>query len=198
MPKIYTKKGDRGETGILGGVRISKSCLEIEVIGEVDETNAMIGLLITYLQGFECESEHQCGDEGRCDPFVEVKKNLLEIQNDLFVIGSNLAALQTDLENIPKLNSSQVLRLEKLIDKMESELVELKNFILPGGDIAAVQSYVARAVCRRAERCLIGLSEKYEIEENLKQYINRLSDYLFVLARWINMRSGIEEVKWKK
>lgn len=198
MPKIYTKTGDKGETGMLGGRRVSKSCLEIEVIGEVDETNAMIGLLVSYLQGFECEDEHDHNHEECGDPFVGVKKNLLEIQNDLFVVGSNLAALQTNLENIPRLSNSQVLKLETWIDKMEKDLPKLKNFILPGGDMAAVQSYTARAVCRRAERCLIGLSEKYEIEENLKQYINRLSDYLFVLARWINMRSGIEEVKWEK
>lgn len=183
---------------MLGGKRVSKSCLEMEAIGEVDETNASIGLLISYLQGFACEEEHEHNHKKCVDPFEETKERLINIQNNLFVIGSNLAALQTDLKIVPKLESKEILKLEKWIDEMEKELPELKNFVLPGGDMAATQSYLARAVCRRAERVLIKLSGTYLVNPLMKQYLNRLSDCLFVLARWINLKSGIEEIKWKK
>lgn len=198
MTKIYTKTGDNGETGMLGGKRVSKSCLEIEAIGEVDETNANIGLLIAELEGVFCNEEHD-HETGECeDPYFEVRSKLLEIQNDLFVIGSNLAALQTDLKTVPKLESLEITKLENWIDEMDKELTELKNFILPGGDLAAAQSFLARAVCRRAERVLIKLSETYSVDSLIKQYLNRLSDLLFTLGRWINFKSEVEEIKWEK
>lgn len=209
MIKIYTKTGDKGETDTLGGKRISKSCLEMDAIGEVDELNAELGILVAELSDDKSVIPAKAGILKReQDPCFrrddkkewgnDVVGSLVAVQHNLFIIGSNLAGLQTDLENISKLENSQVLKLEKLIDEMENVLPELKNFILPGGDIAAAQSYLARAVCRRAERCLIGLSQEYEIDDVLKQYLNRLSDYLFVLARWINFKSGTEEVKWGK
>ena len=116
----------------------------------------------------------------------------------MFVVGANLAAVQTELKNIPKLKSSEITKLEKWIDKMEKELPPLKNFILPTGKEGAVYSFYARAICRRAERVMVGLSEKYKIDNNIKKYLNRLSDCLFVLGRWLNMNSGIEEIKWTK
>lgn len=182
MIKIYTKTGDRGMTGMFGGKRISKSCLEMEAIGEVDELNAFLGILIEEIE----------------EDFKSEKRKLIAIQSDLFIIGSNLAGLQTNLKNIPKLSKLKITKLEKWIDKMESDLPKLTNFILPSGSEEASKSFYARAICRRAERRVVGLSEKYKVPENIKQYINRLSDLLFVLGRWLNMKSKIEEVKWKK
>lgn len=178
--KIYTKTGDQGETSMLGGKRISKSCLEMEAIGEVDELNADLGLLISELD------------------LSEAKEKLTKIQHKLFVIGSNLAGLQTDLDGLPKLKKEDIEYLENWIDEMNSDLPELTNFILPGGFRVSALSYRARAVCRRAERMIIALSEKYEVDEFIKQYLNRLSDLLFVLGRWLNKQGNIEENIWKK
>jgi len=179
MSKIYTKTGDKGETSMLGGKRISKSCLEMEAIGEVDELNAGLGVLIAKLDS-------------------EVGKKLIQIQHKLFVIGSNLAGLQTDLDNLAKLEKKDIEYLENWIDEMDSDLPKLTNFILPGGCEESALSYQAQAVCRRAERVMIGLSEKYEIDEFLKQYLNRLSDLLFTLGRWLNKQEGVEEENWIK
>lgn len=182
MPKIYTKTGDKGKTSTLGGKRVCKCCLEMEAIGEVDETNAELGMLIAELDS----------------KFGKEKEKLIEIQHNLFIIGSNLAALQTDLKNVPKLRNLETRKLEQWINEMEKDLPELKNFILPGGCEEAALSFYARAVCRRAERCVIKLSGKHHIAPEIKQYLNRLSDCLFVLARWLNHQAGAEEVKWKK
>ena len=177
--KIYTKQGDSGMTSMLGGKRISKSCLEMEAIGEVDELNADLGLLISELDN-------------------EVEKKMVQIQHKLFVIGSNLAGLQTDLNNLPKLEEKDIKYLEDWIDEMNSDLPELTNFILPGGCKASALSYRVRAVCRRAERVVISLSKKYEVDDLIKQYLNRLSDLLFVLGRWLNKEEGVEEIMWEK
>lgn len=182
MTKIYTKTGDKGETGMLGGKRISKSCLEMEAIGEVDELNAFLGMLLEEME----------------DNFKLEKKKLSNIQHQLFTIGSNLAALQAPLVKIPKLKNSEIKKLEIWIDKMDGELPELKNFILPGGSEEAALAFFARAICRRAERRVIGLDEKYLVPVEIKKYLNRLSDCLFVLGRWLNLKSGEEEVKWVK
>lgn len=180
--KIYTKTGDKGKTSTLGGKRVCKCCLEMEAVGEVDELNAFLGILIEEIE----------------DNFKKEKRQLINVQHCLFTIGANLAALQTDLFNIPKLQNYKITKLEQWIDEMEKDLLELQNFILPGGCEEAALSFYVRAVCRRAERCIIGLSKKYQIDPPIKQYLNRLSDCLFVLARWINFKSGVEEVKWKK
>lgn len=180
--KTYTKTGDNGETSLLNGQRTCKCCLEMEAIGEVDELNAAIGLL----------------NAGLDKNFFQTKEQLLKIQHKLFVIGSNLAAVQTDLTNIPKLIEEDVKNLENWIDEMSEDLPELNQFILPGGSQSAAQSYLARTICRRAERCLTSLSKKYEIDSLIKQYLNRLSDYLFTLGRWVNKKSGVEEVWWER
>ncbi|MBT4120425.1 MAG: cob(I)yrinic acid a,c-diamide adenosyltransferase [Candidatus Magasanikbacteria bacterium] len=177
--KIYTKTGDKGETSMLGGKRISKSCLEMEAIGEVDELNAGLGVLIAELDS-------------------EVGEKLVQVQHKLFVIGSNLAGLQTDLDSLPKLKKEDVEYLENWIDEMNKDLPELNNFILPGGCEGAALSYQSRTVCRRAERVMIGLSEKYEVDDLIKQYLNRLSDLLFVLGRWLNKQEGVKEESWVK
>ncbi len=184
MSKIYTKTGDGGETAMLGGKRVKKSCLEIEAIGEVDETNAFLGLLIARLPVNE--------------EFIKEKEKLFEVQNKLLVIGSNLATLQTETMAVPQLKAEDVQKLEDWIDGMDGDLLELNQFILPGGSEDSAMAYSARAVCRRAERCVIKLSEKYKVPTEIKEYLNRLSDCLFTLARWLNKKQEVEEIKWKK
>ncbi|PLX26383.1 ATP:cob(I)alamin adenosyltransferase [Candidatus Parcubacteria bacterium] len=181
MTKIYTKKGDDGKTYILGGKCVKKSCIEIVATGEVDELNAMIGLLCAELSGVE-----------------DLAEKLKKIQHKLFVVGSNIAAVQTDLVEVPKLEPEHVEQLEHWIDEMNEELDELKQFILPGGNKAASISFIARAVCRRAERHLIKLTDHYEVDLMLRRYLNRLSDFLFVLGRYINKKHDVEDIAWKK
>jgi len=182
MPKIYTKTGDKGETSLLGGKRISKSCLEMDAIGEIDELNAFLGILIEEIE----------------DDFKNEKKKLLDIQRALFTVGANIASVQTTLVKVPKLRKTEVEKLEKWIDQMEKELPRLTQFILPTGAEGATYSFYVRAICRRAERQVIELSKQYSIDFTIKQYLNRLSDALFVLGRWFNMKKGIEEITWKK
>ena len=185
MPKVYTKTGDAGETSLLGNKRVRKSCLEIDAIGEVDEVNALFGV-------FASELSKNKGFEG-------VRKQIVNVQHKLFVVGSNLAAVQIKVGEVPKIVESDVEMLEKWIDEMESELDPLTQFILPGGHEAAAHAFLARAICRRAERHVVELASKYkELDPLLKQYLNRLSDVLFVLARWVNMKTDYEDVIWKK
>lgn len=180
MTKIYTKTGDEGETSLLGNKRVKKCCLEIDGIGEIDELNAMLGVLVSELKNSE---------------FQNVIKKIAQIQRNLFVIGSNVAALEAELDKVPKLKEQAVLDLENWIDKMEKDLKPLHNFILPGGSRAAAQCFLARAVCRRAERVFISVKKDHpRIGQYIGQYLNRLSDALFVLARWLNK----EDVVWKK
>ena len=182
MNKIYTKTGDKGETSLLSGKRVKKCCIEMQAVGEVDELNAILGILV-----------EEIGDE-----FKTKKKKLILIQHKLFVVGAQLASVQTKLNNIPKITGGDVKALEKWIDEIDAGLPKLKNFILPGGSEEAAFSFYARAVCRRAEREIVSVSEKHEVDHLLKQYLNRLSDLLFVLARWFNKETDVEEVVWKK
>jgi cob(I)alamin adenosyltransferase len=166
--KIYTKTGDAGKTSLIGGTRVLKSDPRIEAYGTVDELNSFIGVVSDY-----CADEHS-------------KNVLKEIQDRLFTIGSELAC---DPEKnikmkLPDLHESDVELLEKEMDTMDAELPVMKNFILPGGMPAVSFTHVARSVCRRAERCCI-------------KYINRLSDYLFMLARFIGMKNNALEIIWK-
>lgn len=179
--KIYTKTGDKGETSLLGGKRVFKNCVEMEAIGEVDELNSSIGLLVAHL-----------------DKDSEEKKCLQKIQNKLFDIGSNLAAVQTDIIKVPQINTNDLEFLENRIDKMTAELPELTQFILPGGSVQASLAFQARAICRRAERVVTKLNQHYELNENIPKYLNRLSDYLFTLARYFNKIENIEEITWQK
>ncbi len=183
MSKIYTKTGDTGMTSLLGGKRVKKSCLEIEAIGDVDELNALIGIQIAELED---------------DIFEDVKKKLASVQHVLFHVGSNLAAAQTDLIAVPKVTSDHVQFLENWIDELQDELPILTQFILPAGHIAAGQSFFARAICRRAERGVITMSDQYAIDVHILKYLNRLSDLLFVLGRWINAKNSIQDVAWEK
>ncbi|HSR89376.1 MAG TPA: cob(I)yrinic acid a,c-diamide adenosyltransferase [Candidatus Udaeobacter sp.] len=179
MIKIYTKTGDKGETGLLGGKRVSKNSLEIELIGEVDELNAFLGVSILFIKE------------------EKLKLFLQDIQRDLFKFGAELAALQAPLavqEKIAKLNFSRVEEMEKLIDEFWQELPELKNFILPGGAAAGANLHLARVVCRRVERKLVAVGQNLSLRLELYIYLNRLSDFLFAAARRENYRDKQEEI----
>lgn len=177
--KIYTKGGDKGKTSLLGGKRVSKSDMRIEAYGTVDELNAQIGLLKDY------------------DISDDLKAILLKIQHDLFKIGSILACeVDPDQYKLSLIQDSDIIEIEKLIDEMEGKLPVLKNFILPGGDIVVSQCHIARCVCRRAERYIVLLSEEEEVQEVIIMYLNRLSDFLFVLARKIGQDKGATEINW--
>ena len=180
--KIYTKTGDKGTTGLAGGRRVSKGYQRVEAYGTVDELNTLLGLALTLVENGDLRSE------------------LLEIQSRLFVLGGDLAAPPTgrDSEGGRRV---QILpahreRLEKLIDRYDECTPPLKNFILPGGAPLAAALHVCRAVCRRAERCAVRLSETEEVNLEILIYLNRLSDLLFVLARWANHQAGFAEPVW--
>ena len=176
--KIYTKTGDDGTTGVQGNSRLNKSHPRIIAYGTIDEANASLGVVLTN----NLDSD-----------IVEI---LTQIQNDLFVVGSDLS--NPDLtQNVNRITSSMVARLEKIIDDYESELPPLTNFILPGGDISASQLHFTRTIVRRAETCLVLLNEQEKINENCIKFINRLSDLLFVLGRVLNKRKGKKEIVWK-
>ncbi len=179
MMKIYTKTGDAGETSLFGGRRVSKSNLRIEAYGTIDELNAYIGLL----RDQKVNKERQ--------------KEMKGIQDRLFDIGANLATDdKMPGKKVPTILPTDVVLLEKSIDDMENQLSPLKNFILPGGHASVSYSHVARTVCRRAERCVVALDEVSHVEENIIQYLNRLSDYLFVLGRIMAKELEVAEVIW--
>lgn len=179
--KIYTKTGDKGQTALIGGRRVSKADLRIDAYGTVDELNSWIGLV-------------------RDQPVNEVRKEeLKEIQDRLFTVGAELA---TDPEKavkraIPVIIEADVLRLEQAMDEMDAELPELRAFVLPGGNQSVSFCHLARTVCRRAERLVISLTEESPVDELVIQYLNRLSDYLFVLSRKMAQELNAEEVAWK-
>lgn len=179
MFKIYTKTGDKGFTSLVGGTRISKSELKIEAYGSVDELNSWIGVL-----------HDQLINDSR-------KSVLKEIQDRLFTIGSDLASEQDkDHTKIPDLFEKDIEFLETQIDQMNENLPSLRHFVLPGGHQSVSFAHVARTVCRRAERICIRLNETEKVNELVIKYINRLSDYLFVLSRAMANDLGIEENKW--
>ena len=184
--KIYTKTGDKGTTALFGGTRVPKHHIRIESYGTVDELNSHIGLIRDQDTG-----EH-------------TKKILSRIQDRLFTIGSTLATdpdkqkLKSgkDRLTIPKISAEDIYLLEKEIDKMNEELPEMTHFVLPGGHQSVSFCHIARCVCRRAERLATALYEIEAFDEAVLQYLNRLSDYLFVLARMLSKRLQAEEVKW--
>lgn len=174
---IYTRKGDDGKTSLIGGEKVWKSDERVEAYGTVDELNAHLGLL-----------RDQC-------PSSDGKDELLAIQRQLFVIQSLLAARHPDEHDfLPKLPMSEVTRLEMWIDRMEKQLPPFRTFIVAGGHPVVSQCHVARCVCRRAERRVVALSKSEEVPDEVKQYINRLSDYLFVSARHYARLMQVEEI----
>ena len=177
--KIYTKTGDAGETSLYGGTRVSKTDARVAAYGDVDELNAQLGL-----------ARASATDAG-------VAADLLQIQRDLFALGAQLADPSEKIGahvNKAALRDSDVFRLEQLIDRLETDLPPLRHFILAGGNACGAALHVARAVCRRAERSMVALVPA--VDPVLLQYINRLSDLLFVLARTVNQRGGIPETPW--
>ena len=180
--KIYTKTGDLGKTSLIGGTKVAKSYIRIESYGTVDELNSYIGLVSD-------NTTHK-----------HTKIILKEIQDRLFTIGSSLACDpdKEPLMKIPDLKEADIVLLENEIDKMNEILPVMKSFILPGGHVAVSTAHVARCVCRRAERLCVNMQQhELFIEPLVIKYLNRLSDYLFVLARFIGHLLGIAEIPWK-
>lgn len=180
--KVYTKTGDDGTTGLVGGTRVKKFDVRLEAYGTVDELNASIGVLRSY----------KLPDD--------VIKLLIQIQNKLFNIGSSLASDKKGEAFTANLaiTEKDIQVLEIAIDKFEDNLPALTHFILPGGDLAVAQCHVARTVCRRAERRIIEFSEQATVQPEIIKYINRLSDFLFVLSRKITSEKNVDEVAWEK
>ncbi|MCL4119673.1 UNVERIFIED_CONTAM: hypothetical protein GTU68_028932 [Idotea baltica] len=177
--KIYTKTGDDGTTMLFGGGRVQKHHLRIEAYGTIDELNSNIGLIADTI---ELEKE---------------RAFLIEIQKELFTVGAILAT-NPEKKNAkpPNLNSNAIDNLEAKIDAYTAELPELKHFVLPGGDFVASYCHLARCVCRRSERRIIALNEQEAVVSAVIEYVNRLSDYLFTLARYVVLKKGKEEIKW--
>lgn len=190
ITKVYTKTGDRGTTSLVGGVRISKSSLRLEAYGTVDELNSHLGLLEAIVQS-SAEAKDVC---------QHVSDTLVRVQSDLFVAGAHLATdqSQTPLTPASQLPMDEVEMLEHEIDAMLERLPKNGGFVLPGGGIAASQAHVCRTVCRRAERCVVALSETATVGDEITRFLNRLSDYLFVLAKNLNFIENINEKKWRK
>ena len=180
--KIYTKTGDTGKTSLIGGTRILKNDPRIEAYGTVDELNSFTGVVYDHIED------------------AHTKTIIKEIQDRLFTIGSELACdPNKDIKMaIPDLHESDIELLEKEMDRMDAELPVMKNFILPGGSPAVSFSHVARSVCRRAERCCINLLEHDgKVDLIIIKYLNRLSDYFFMLARYIGLKLNAPEIIWK-
>jgi cob(I)alamin adenosyltransferase len=176
--RIYTKTGDKGETSLFGGKRVPKDALRIEAYGTVDELNSLLGL---------CRS---------LNPPSQLIDILVQIQNDLFVLGGDLAAPSESSTPVQRIQQADVDLLERTIDEIDPKLEPLRSFILPGGTQLAATLHAARAVCRRAERLVVRLAREEPIGEQSLIYLNRLSDLLFVLARHANRLAGQSEVKW--
>jgi len=172
LTKIYTRTGDDGSTGMADGSRVAKDDLLVHAIGEVDELNSQLAVLL-------------------CHAPADFVKDIRSVQNELFNVGAELAMNHAIIEQ------GSVDVLEQSLDAMNESLQPLKEFILPGGGLAASHCHVARATCRRAERSLVSLNKKNELNIQLMAYINRLSDYLFVLARAISKQEGADEVYWQ-
>jgi len=179
--KIYTKTGDDGETGLWGGLRVGKDSARVQAYGTVDECNAAIGVARAVL--------------GALPELYDLDALLAYIQNQLFVVGADLATPGA-AASIPRIGADEIAFLEQTIDALEGDLEPLKQFILPGGTLAAAQLHVARTICRRAERAVVALAREESIGQNIGVYLNRLSDCLFVLARTANIRSGVPDVPW--
>lgn len=177
--KIYTKTGDKGETGLFGGKRLPKDDLRIEAYGTIDELNATVGAL--------------------ADEIIsnDIQTFLRQVQNDLFVIGSHLATVPGKNLNLPSLPAAQIQVMETWMDEWDEALPPLKNFILPGGHPTVSKAHMARCVCRRSERRVISLGHREEISPLIVMYLNRLSDFFFMLGRKLAQDLQIKEIIWE-
>lgn len=179
--KIYTKTGDRGETGLFGGTRVLKSDPRVEAYGDVDELNSVLGVV-------------------RTERFDDAVDDLLGlVQRELFDVGAELATAPDEADRLPAtpVGDEAIARLEAAIDRADSELSALTTFVLPGGSRVAALLHVARCVCRRAERRVVALSREQAVRPEVVRYLNRLSDLLFTLARLANHRAGVPDVPWR-
>ena len=185
--KIYTKTGDQGTTSLIGGLRVYKDDLRVEVYGAVDELNSIIGVIISYFK------------KERGKKNLKIENKLMEIQKDLFEIEANLADPKGFLDKKLANNlEKQIQSNERFIDDLTKDLDVLRNFILPSGDLIASFSHLGRTVARRAERLTVTLSKKEDILKENLVYLNRLSDLFFTVARFINSKKGIKEIIWTK
>ncbi len=178
--KVYTKKGDKGKTGLIGGTRVPKYALRIDAYGTVDELNSYVGLL---------------RDRALSDEF---KEELIFVQDRLFTIGSWLASDPSKGKmQLPEINETDISKLEESIDNMDTKLEPMKFFVLPGGHETVSFCHITRCVCRRAERLVTELNEESELNPLILAFLNRLSDYLFVYGRYVTAKLGAEEIPWK-
>jgi cob(I)alamin adenosyltransferase len=180
ITKVYTRTGDDGTTSLGGGERVPKDSRRVEAYGTVDEANSVIGIALAV----------------GLDPLLA--RELAGIQNDLFHLGSDLCVTEADKTRlpVPRIEARHVEKLERLIDRLSADLPPLENFILPGGSPGSAHLHVARAVCRRAERAVVSLAREEPVGDHVLVYLNRLSDALFVMARWENRRRGAADVLW--
>lgn len=180
---LYTRTGDKGTTSLTGGERVPKTCLRLEAYGTIDELSSALGMLA-------------------CQPTCveEVRGELIEVQQELFNIGSYLATQpgSPTEKYCPPTDSAKIAQLEGWIDTLDNQTPKIKAFVLPGGCECASRAHLARTICRRAERCILRLSETEPVDASVICYVNRLSDYLFAAARYLNFTQGIEEIIWKK
>lgn len=180
--KVYTKTGDKGSTGLIGGTRVPKNDIRLEAYGTIDELNSFIGLLCTYIMP----------DDDLA--FLRL------VQHNLFVVGSHLATdtSKVELNNASVLSADSISAIEMQIDKLDAQLSELTAFILPGGSSASALCHVCRTVTRRAERRIYEMNSIFCIDEQILVYLNRLSDYFFVLSRYLNKTAEFKEILWKR
>lgn len=178
--KIYTRTGDKGQTGLFGGARVSKASARVACYGDVDELNSALGVARAAVLP------------------IEIDLPLARIQLELFDLGAELATVpgKEDKLTSPRIEDEHVLHLEQTIDALEEGLPPLTTFVLPGGCVGAAQLHVARTVCRRAERALVALADDEPVREGLVRYLNRLSDLLFTMARRANFAAGVADVPW--
>ena len=178
--KIYTKSGDKGKTSLIGGKRVSKDDIQIDAYGTIDELNSNLGLLRDY-----CSKESD-------------KSFILNIQKDLFIIGSLLAVDYSKKSNEERIDFSQnkIILIENKIYEIDLSLSKMTNFIIPGGHVTVSTCHISRSICRRAERKCIKFAKQFELNNDILIYLNRLSDYLFVLSRKISLDTNTQEIKW--
>ena len=189
ITRVYTRTGDKGETGLVGGKRVPKDSPRVEAYGAVDELNSIVGLARAF-------NEEKLND-GEAHRFLDGV--LCQIQDELFDLGSELATPPDFFkEGMYRVGDGEIKRLEKLIDRCQEDLQPLKSFVLPGGGRIGGYLHQCRTVCRRAERDILRLSRTEEVNSALLKYINRLSDLFFVLARWISKQMGKEEYLWQR
>ncbi len=184
LNRIYTKRGDAGETSLVGGQRVSKASARIEAYGTIDEMNAFLGLAAV-----------SCAEDSRLAPLAAI---LRRVQQELFNVGSILATLPPDVHpQQARVTTAEIAQLEREIDSMNADLPALHSFVLPGGSRLNAELHVTRTVCRRAERLLVAMAREESIPSEVIPYLNRLSDAMFVWSRWVNHTLGVPETLWE-